>query len=108
MEGCIHLGLDMDVGTDGWVDELTTMAHSVRWFTFLCWMVKLTGWEKLECLVLGRKAVMMSEFISVWFSVLKKPGMRSLSMSRRVRTAAAADPAKKTTNTFLELRFTSL
>ena len=58
-------------------------------------MVKLTGWEKLECLVLGRKAVMMSEFISVWFSVLKKRGMRSLSMSRRVRTAAAADPKKK-------------
>ena len=45
---------------------------SVKRFTFLCWMVKLTGWEKLECLVLGRKAVMMSEFISVWFSVLKK------------------------------------
>ena len=58
-------------------------------------MVKLTGWERLECLVLGRKAVMMSEFISVLFSVLKKLGMRSLSMSRRVSTAAAADPAKK-------------
>ena len=44
---------------------------------------------------MGKKAVMMSEFISVWFSVLKKRAMRSLSMSRRVTTAAAADPEKK-------------
>ena len=56
--------------------------------------MKLTGWEKLECLVLGRKAVMMAEFISVWFSVLKKRLLRIPSMPLRVRTAAAADPTK--------------
>jgi hypothetical protein len=46
-------------------------------------------------LVLGRKAVMMSEFISVWFSVLKKRWLSIPSMPWRVRTAAAADPAKR-------------
>lgn len=74
----------------GWMDGKT--AEGID--TVLCWMVKLTGWEKLEWLVLGRKAVMMSEFISVWFSVLKKRGLRRPSIPLTVRTAAAADPAK--------------
>ena len=62
-------------------------------------MVKLTGWESWVLFVLGRVAVMTSEYISVWFSVSKKLWPRRLSILLMVMKTAAAEPDKLITHT---------
>ena len=75
---------------DGWLDGGMDGCLTVH---LLVLDGEVDGLGEVVCLVLGRKDD--DGRVNLWFSVLKKQFLRILSMPLRVRTAAAADPAKK-------------